>query len=394
MILIFIENKDINYCSYEELKKEYQTRKIGCKNWLGKIYVPGHIDYRELPILKKTLVQIPELTIKDKKYYDVKFTKKELKDPEYYKEYINDKINDLTCKNFICKPCRNILKNNLHLNILREVYNKNLIIHMVFTFPGLSERKKINYAQSFKMVNNDYKKLIKCIKYEWKKLLQGKKSKYKNKLFIGEIPKDPLSYICLPRAQSKPEDDNPIGFCHLHVIMNWQLNIKWIYECIKKNNYKLGFCFVRKNQSVADYLCKDYFEDDEWVIPKNVKHYHTSKDIILNISKGSILDPGIKFIKNTTDVFPDPKKQINDIENKNRMLVNVLEDQLKNNYTNYEIFGKNLKVFNPKILPFEEYLKMFVDCKSETKEVFNYGSLKRFNFYNKKHNDFYNKYDN
>ena len=37
--------------------------------------------------------------------------------------------------------------------------------------------------------------------------------------------------------------------------------------------------FVRQNQDFKEYLIKDYDKDEEWVIPKNYRHYDSSQNI-------------------------------------------------------------------------------------------------------------------
>jgi hypothetical protein len=364
---------------FETLKQEYNSKKLGCGSWLGKVYIPGHIEFKDLPKIDKKQHNKKIVKFADGSTgYNVNFQTLKLLDPESYSEYIPDKIKDIRCKSWVCKPCRNINKNNLHQNILREVYRLGLTNHMVITFPGLYDRLIFGFKKSYKMVNNDFNKLVKCMRRQYNKLKSGKKSNYKNNLFHNnEIPEDELAYIYLPRAQTQPKDNNPIGFCHLHVILNWKINVHWVEECIDRNGYELGFCFIRENQSVADYLCKDFFEDDEFIIPKKIRHYNCSRNVKINVSDGFTITDGSRTLLN-----------LNKVENKNT-LIEVLEDQLKNNYTNYEIFGKKLKVEDPKILPFEEYLKQFVDLQpSAAKEVYDYGSLKRYNHYTKKRNDF------
>jgi hypothetical protein len=359
-----------DHISFNELKEQYNQKKRGCKKWLGKSYIPGKIEHRHLQQLNYKEKNIKFMEINGKKMYDVHFYEIENQGLKHYPVYKNERIIYRSCKNFICVDCRKKLKKELHENILREIYRLNMDTHMIFTFPGLSLRLKNDYKKSYKMVNNDFNKLIKRLNYYYDRIINNKKIRLKNNLFHNnEIPLDELAYICLPRAQAKPEGNNPAGFCHLHVIMNWTLNVHAIEEIIKKNNYKLGYVFVRKNQSVADYLCKDYFDDDEWVIPKLVKHYHTSKNVIINIGKGIKIDNDVKIYK---------KQSIKEIEK-----------DLNNNVNNYQVFGKTLIVKNPLILPFEEYVKQFYDLTN--KEVYSYGDLKKFTKYNKKHNDFYNK---
>jgi hypothetical protein len=350
--------------SFEELKEDYNSRNKGCGSWLGKVYVPGHIDHRVLPIIEKRNKVKKSIELNDGSIvYNVKYQTKKLKDPEFYKEYVEDKLIGLTCKNYNCKHCRETLKNNLHQQIQKEVLIHNLNNHNVITFPGLSERLKNNYIQSYKLVNTDWHKLVRLMNYHYDRLKKGKYWSFDNSMFYeNKLPADPLMYICLPRAQANPKDDNPAGFCHLHNIMNWQLNVYWLEEIIKKNNYMLGFTYVTPNKDVADYLCKDFFNDNEWILPKNVKHCHSSMGI--NLNPKFVLDPAIKIFR--------------------KMKLSDIEIELRSNKTNYKIFGKEFTVKNPLILPFEEYVKQFYDLSN-----FNdYGSLKRYSNYNKKHNDF------
>jgi len=138
---------------------------------------------------------------------------------------------------------------------------------------------------------------------------------------------------------------NPIGFCHLHTLINCPINNKWIYEKVEKNNYKLGYNFIRENQAVADYLCKDFYDNDEWVIPFNTRHYRSSRNIKINMEYKK--DENITFIP----------AYLNDYE------------ILGNSTTKYEVFGKTFKVKNNKILPFEEYIKQFAEIKEIKKHM-------------------------
>jgi len=140
------------------------------------------------------------------------------------------------------------------------------------TMPGIEFRKKVTWAQSYPILNYETDKMLHCIYREietLRRIENGYKIKRKRRMkepFLKDfqpLPKHDISMIILPRAQAKPKENNPIGYAHNHILTNYSLNKHWIEEKIAKNSYKLGYTFIRENQNIADYLCKDFFIDDE-----------------------------------------------------------------------------------------------------------------------------------
>ena len=192
------------------------------------------------------------------------------------------------------------------MDIQREVYRLGFDKHLVMTVPGIQFRKKVTWNQSYPILNYETNKLLDTIKREiqtQRRIQQGEQIKRKVKMensFLHknqELPDYDIALIILPRAQANPKDDNPIGYAHNHILTNYPLNKHWIEEKIDKNGYQLGYTFIRDNQNIADYLCNDFFIDDEWVIPKNIKHYRTTRNVKLNITDGYVNDPNDKFYK-------------------------------------------------------------------------------------------------
>ena len=123
-------------------------------------------------------------------------------------------------------------------------------------------------------------------------------------------------------------------------------------------SYKSPSDFIRENQDVAEYLCKDFFDDKEWYIPFNIKHYHTSRNVKINIAQGYKKDPNSIIFRD----FFDTEGNYNLYQppwTKER----IEEHLLNKNYTIYEVFGQTLKTKNQIILPFEKYEEQFRQWK-------------------------------
>jgi hypothetical protein len=178
---------------------------------------------------------------------------------------------------------------------------------MIITFPGNAARNKIPYHQSYPIMNNDWNKLCKVIKYRY--------PDYK--------------YILFPRAQSKPIENNPIGYCHFHVIHNKRIPKPWLDNKCKR--YTLGYTFLRYNEDVADYLHRDFYDDDEWIIPFNIKHHRSSRSILIRH----------QYKANPDNIIFMPTAKISTIEH-----------TVNEHYT--------------RILPFEEYISQFIQITSKT----------------------------
>jgi hypothetical protein len=197
------------------------------------------------------------------------------------------------------------------------------------TFPGKPLRK-IPYYKSYPIMSYEWDKLIKRINYAIYKLKNNKEWIYKKEfLTTGNIlPSYPFAYIRFIRSQNNPRPGNPIGFCHYHTGINYSINNKWIQEIINKNNMKIGFTFVRENRDFLNYLTKDFLKDEEYIIPKNTRHYSCSQNIRMDPGQGRIPIKGSKFFSSGCDF-------------------KTMDDY----------FWKE----ENKILPFDEYIKKFME---------------------------------
>jgi len=340
--------------SFEQLKQIYNKPGIKCGR-IGYLFQPSHKEIKPFIRQKNIEKYKPIMKIKNKVYYNVKYINYELLEPEYYEQYINDRLVKLRCKLYSCCLCRPYLKSALHLKIIREVCQEELNYHLIVTFPGSWLRNITDYSKSYKILTNEFRKLLLLIIYELYKTEKGLRSYTNNPVLKPGYKVDlnkglELKMIILPRAQSNPKPGNPIGFCHLHIITNLPLNIDFLEEKISKNDYKIGYQFIRENQSVAEYLCKDYFDDQEWYIPFELKHYRTTRNLHINPSitnKGSdellFLTHDIKFIEKEL-----LKKGYNlPFENQVRRFYDLTEidnpiDNIVRNKTNYYDIIKEL----------------------------------------------------
>lgn len=238
--------------------------------------------------------------LKDK--YDSKGFRCESGSAGYVYSYKYDRLLRIPCNNYSCKKCRPRLKHELHDNVCQIVDSNNLNYHMIITFPGSHIRKQIPYYQSYSSMSKDWNRLRNVIKYRY----------------------PDFNYIVFPRAQADPKPGNPIGYCHYHVIHNKEINKDWLESKTKK--YALGYTFLRFNEDVAGYLHNDFYIDDEWIIPKNIKHYRSSRNLILRPGQGYQMDSDSIY-------FPRGIK------------INKIEEIINNKYQ--------------RPLPFEEYIIQF-----------------------------------
>lgn len=177
-------------------------------------------------------------------------------------------LNDIRCKKWDCEYCRILKKYGLYIEILKNIYNFDLDKHFIITTAGNEFRSKYNWIESFYYMNKQWDLLKKVIEYKYGK----------------------LTYIVLPRSQKN-------GYCHYHTILSKK--IPWEFLNEKRKKYDLGFVSIQKNKDLAEYLCTDYFKDDEWVIPEKIKHYRSSRDIMLNNFES---DKNYTFINNKTSL--------------------------------------------------------------------------------------------
>jgi len=146
---------------------------------------------------------------------------------------------------------------------------------MVLTFPGKKARQRFTYSQSYDILTHEWNKFRKLIKYHF----------------------PDFKWIRMPRAQTNPFPGNPIGYCHEHLITNSprhkitgrKLDHAFLEE--KRKRYKIGYAKIRENQDVAEYLSKDFFHDEEWIIPINLRHVITDSTMILKPGQGYAMDP-------------------------------------------------------------------------------------------------------
>ena len=308
--------------TFEELKDIYSERKSGCGNgYYGKLYIPQNTESHKIiyPVIKYNY---------DNNYQTI--------DPGAYSietNYTNkSKIMSLNCNSIQCKNCRKIIQSKLFNNCIREVNSHNIIYHLVSTFGD--NRKKYNYEESYKLMSNDFTKLIQAINYAIYRINNGKELRTKNTFMYegAEIPNYDFAYINFVRSQNHPTENNPIGFSHNHTGMNYNINKEWIDEICKKNKYKIGHTFITENNNFTEYLTGDFFDDEEWIIPINKKHYHTSQNLHL-IVKHKKIDGSI--------LFKNPK---------------------------YKIIDEYLWEYNNEIMPLEEYIKWFYDVVDQKKK--------------------------
>lgn len=208
-----------------------------------------------------------------------------------------EKIKPVFCKNWSCARCRKKLKYDLYMKTLTNAYAFNLDRHFIITIGGKKYRKNNSYQDSYKYMSKGWNKLKQIIKYHYGK----------------------FDYIGFPRAQKD-------GYCHLHLLINRR--VPWSFLDKKRKKVGLGFVSIQKNRKVADYLHQDFFKDHEYYTPKNVKHYYSSRSIIIN--------------NHNKEVDPWWKKENIYFETSDR-----------------EFMYKEIAKRFGRPLPFEEYVKMF-----------------------------------
>jgi hypothetical protein len=223
-----------------------------------------------------------------------------------------NKLTDVLCMKWNCEVCRPIKKMILYFQISQNVLIFDLDKHFVITSEGKQFRNKYGWYHSYIFMTTQWKKFLKAIKYEF-----------------GDI-----DYILLPRAQKD-------GFCHYHIMLNKY--IPWNFLNEKRKNYGLGYLRINKNQSVVDYLHNDYFKDNEWIIPDGIKHYRSSRSILIN---NVAANNEIQYFNNQTNL-----KQISEFVNilygKNIDIEGYYE--FKNAKKEFRDYFKNLKNKYPEL---------------------------------------------
>ena len=158
-----------------------------------------------------------------------------------------DSLFDYACMKWHCPHCRSILKYRYYIEILKYVYTMELDRHCIIT----CDRKNVDsWDASFVYMNK-----------KWVNLRLD---------LVRNYPE--LQYILMPRSQKS-------GYCHYHILFNKY--VSWYYISKMCRKLGLGYASIQRNKSVADYLALDYWKDNEWVIPKNIRHIRSSRDIKL-----------------------------------------------------------------------------------------------------------------
>jgi len=176
-----------------------------------------------------------------------------------YFDPLDGLIKPHVCNNWECSICRPKKKYILLLEIIKNVYNFDLQKHFIITFGGKQLRDQVSWDGSYIFMNKQWHKFINVINRKYGKLI----------------------YILFPRAQGD-------GYCHYHILL--QKYIPWKFLNEKRKNYDLGFVSIQRNKDVAEYLSTDYFKDDEWKIPFNVRRFRTSREIVLRNYCNNSLD--------------------------------------------------------------------------------------------------------
>ena len=216
---------------------------------------PESIDYSDFEAVKDHYSRKNKLCENRLgKYYDFKY----------------NRIYDVGCGKWDCRKCRPRLKFDLYLDILINTYSFELDKHFVITFKGKDFRDKISWSDSYRFMNDNWVKFRKCIEYH----------------------KGFFDYILLPRSQRS-------GYCHFHILLNKR--ISWNFLNKARKNYDFGYLSIQKNKEVAEYLHGDFFKDSEYMIPKNIRHYRSSRSIkLLQYKKEKIYDSDNMYFTHET----------------------------------------------------------------------------------------------
>lgn len=219
------------------------------------------------------------------------------------KLYIPDenKLIDITCNRLSCEICRPKLKDILHKEIVKNVYSFDLQKHFIITSEGKEFREKYNYEQSYYFMNHQWNKFRKLINYHYPNLI----------------------YVLLPRAQKT-------GYCHYHILTNKYIDWKFLNK--KRKRYGLGYVSIQKNKDVAEYLANDYFNDNEWFIPLNIRHYRSSREIKL-----------MNFEKTKDNIFFNHKKTEEEILNEINEKLGIPFNPFNEYYENKMMIQHNRK---------------------------------------------------
>lgn len=179
---------------------------------------------------------------------------------QYIKDYCCDhylyspgeKLYENFCQSFRCARCRPFLiKRYLNL-VVKEAEKHRLLSHLIITLPGKEYRKYMSQDESFKDITK-----------KWNLI----NNRYRKKFKKG------LNFICFNRSTMD-------GYAHLHILTEY-IKKGWLQEVIPK--VKLGFFKIKyvDIQRIRNYLSKYWYKEHEWYIPKNKRHFSSSRTICL-----------------------------------------------------------------------------------------------------------------
>lgn len=267
------------------------------------------------------------------------------REPFFVQKHYDTNLLDAPCNNYRCKRCRPKLQIKLQCKFLDSICRNEMKYHGVITFPGRPLRLRIPYWKSYTIMSKEVNKLNKTIRRDLDAYKQGidLTKLYGCDMFFKPVePTQDLDYhyIRMARSQNHPFYNNPIGMCHFHNFWNLPLNEDYLNEVIKQNNYLLGGTNVTENPYAYDYLINDFMDDEEWVIPKGIRHFVTDRSAVMNdISSSAPVDG--------TQLF-----RIHD--------TNVIDTILADTHVEtYQCFGHEIKTLEPRTLPYHEYIKKY-----------------------------------
>jgi len=249
------------------------------------------------------------------------------------KEYVTypDQLLGNFCNKISCARCRKPKIRKYHDSIIMIVDQFDMKNHIILTAPGGTFRDK-PLAEQYRIFRHNKAKLDMRTNYTLKQISQGKELRTRNPILKDEtivkkignqliiknnnIPLI-LNQISMLRAQtgkhyytkknieqSLTENDYRRGSPHYHIISNLHINGKWIEEISQKNEFDIGFTFIRENQKVTEYLAKDFYYEYEWFIPIGYRHINVTRGIQLNPAKGNIKRDGTKYFNtNSLDLI-------------------------------------------------------------------------------------------
>ena len=225
-------------------------------------------------------------------------------------------IHALHCKTRNCPTCYNFKKYRLFDEILKYVYVLGLNRHFIITFPGRYYRDRITWDQSYQWMNTRWDQFKLVIEYHYGK----------------------FDYIKLARAQQD-------GYCHFHLLINKYIPFKFLNE--KRKNYQLGYNSIQQNTAIAEYLGKDYWNNDEWIIPPDVQNYSSSQTIKLQLYQKS------------TNLCVLPKKELTQDQIKQYMKFNYHIDP------DFEQFNNDMKLQKDRRDYFTRWHNCYINLKKQ-----------------------------